>query len=511
MTSGSAGKSNEIRSHLDHPVVDADGHWIELFPVFFDYIDEVAGSNAVDIFRQRYGHRFHSWYESSEEERRRRRSRRPSYWGVPTKAADRAASTIPALFYERLDEWGIDLALVFPSIGLTLGRDLADPELSNAIIRSYNTMAADMFSNFADRMIPAGVLSLADPADAVDQMVHAHGLGLKMLVTGGTVPRTIEVDADWQPEESKRRSYIDTLALDSPYDYDPVWRKFVELGIPVTSHSGSMGWPDRNLPSNFVANHLGHFAQSHHAFARSLFLGGVTQRFPELTFAFLEGGVGWACNLYADLQGHWEKRNRRYMDDNLRPTNLDQAEFRRLYEAYGSAHPKMEGKLTEILASNLDALESDISQEELTARDLASNDFAHVDIQSKDDVRRLFAENFYFGCEADDPMTAIAFDDRMNLRLKPLFGSDISHFDVVDPAEVLEEAWELVDDRLISEENFRQFTFDNVVELYGRMNSDFFSGTVVENQAKEHLANLAKGNLAKGNGAKAELAQSPLS
>ena len=53
-----------------------------------------------------------------------------------------------------------------------------------------------------------------------------------------------------------------------------------------------MGWPDRSLSSNFVGNHLGHFAQSHHTFARSLFLGGVTERFPTLNFGFLEGGVG---------------------------------------------------------------------------------------------------------------------------------------------------------------------------------------------------------------------------
>ena len=33
-------------------------------------------------------------------------------------------------------------------------------------------------------------------------------------------------------------------------------------------------------------------------------------RFPQLRFAFLEGGAAWACNLLSDLLGHWEKRNR---------------------------------------------------------------------------------------------------------------------------------------------------------------------------------------------------------
>ena len=33
-------------------------------------------------------------------------------------------------------------------------------------------------------------------------------------------------------------------------------------------------------------------------------------RKPELRFAFLEGGVAWGAQLYADLLGHYEKRNR---------------------------------------------------------------------------------------------------------------------------------------------------------------------------------------------------------
>jgi hypothetical protein len=233
-----------------------------------------------------------------------------------------------------------------------------------------------------------------------------------------------------------------------------------------------------------VANHLGHFAQSHHTFARSLFLGGVTERFPTLNFGFLEGGVGWACNLFGDLIGHWEKRNRKFMDENLRPTNLDIAEFRRLYEQYTAGNPRFAGKLDDIVTQNLDSLESDISPQALTERDQDSDDFQHVQIHGEADIRRLFANNFYFGCEADDPMTAVAFDERLGFGLKPILGSDIAHFDVVDATEVIEEAYELVEDGLISEANFREFTFSNVVQLYRRMNPSFFAGTVVEADAE---------------------------
>ena len=65
-------------------------------------------------------------------------------------------------------------------------------------------------------------------------------------------------------------------------------------------------------------NHIGHFAAAGETFCKALFLGSVTRRFPDLKFAFLECGVGWACTLYSDLLGHWEKRNVRALIDHIR-------------------------------------------------------------------------------------------------------------------------------------------------------------------------------------------------
>jgi hypothetical protein len=45
---------------------------------------------------------------------------------------------------------------------------------------------------------------------------------------------------------------------------------------------------------------------------------------------------------------------------------------------------------------------------------------------------------------------------------------------------VVEEAHELVDDGLISEEDFYDYTFANAAMLYAGMNPDFFKGTVCE-------------------------------
>jgi hypothetical protein len=87
-------------------------------------------------------------------------------------------------------------------------------------------------------------------------------------------------------------------------------------------------------------------------------------------------------------------------------------------------------------------------------------------------------------------MNALAFDTRRNpygARLSAVFASDIGHWDVPDFRGVLPEAWELVEDGLIDEGDFRAFTFEHAVSLWGSTNPTFFAGTVVEHEAERFL------------------------
>jgi len=58
---------------------------------------------------------------------------------------------------------------------------------------------------------------------------------------------------------------------------------------------------------------------------------------------------------------------------------------------------------------------------------------------------------------------------------------------VLDTTHVLAEAHELVDDGLLSEDDFRDFVFGNAVNLWAGANPDFFKGTAIEKQAAEYL------------------------
>lgn len=128
------------------------------------------------------------------------------------------------------------------------------------------------------------------------------------------------------------------------------------------------------------------------------------------------------------------------------------------------------------------------------------DDWAACRAEKLEDLRDLFIPNFYYGCEADDPMVAWAFNSKVNpmgVKFKAMMSSDIGHWDVTDMSEVVEEAHELVAHGLITEEDFRDYTFANAATLYARMNPDFFKGTVCET-AVTKLLQSASQNAAQG-------------
>src|SRR5207253_10656785 len=118
------------------------------------------------------------------------------------------------------------------------------------------------------------------------------------------------------------------------------------------------------------------------------------------------------------------------------------------------------------------------------------DDYAACKIARKEDWIDLYARPFYFGCEADDRMNAVAFGkvNPFGARINAIFSSDVGHFDVPDMRMVLPEAYELVEDGLITADDFRDFTFANAVRMWGAGNPGFFNGTVVEKAAAAVLA-----------------------
>jgi hypothetical protein len=174
---------------------------------------------------------------------------------------------------------------------------------------------------------------------------------------------------------------------------------------------------------------------------------------------------------------HWKKRGPQNIV-HLDPARLDQKLFAELIESHG--HPRVKARAADIVRDSLWSQHPD----EL-------DDWSACGIRRAEDVSARFVPRFWFGCEGDDRLNAWAFATKLNpfgARLNAMLGSDLGHFDVMDMRDVIAEAHELVDEGLISDADFRDFSFANTVRLHGGMNPDFFAGTVVEAEAAKLLA-----------------------
>ncbi|MCH2169827.1 amidohydrolase [Myxococcota bacterium] len=480
----------ELREHLGHPVIDADGHLIETAPVFgqylHDYVRDIGGSDLANRIGEVLDFDetvLRPWSRMTDEEQRAAWTTRPPWWSHPAAASlDRATGHLPRLMYERLDDLGIDFAVLYPSRTLTTTA-IREDELRQVACRALNAFNAEVYAEFQDRMTVVAHIPTHTPEEAIAALDHAVlDLGFKAIMFNGLVHRPI---GDPNRENQGRFHWgsgsgdrLDTLGLDSEYDYDPFWARCVELKVAAATHTPGQGWGSRRSISSYMYNHIGSFAASMEAICKSLFMGGVTRRFPELSFGLLEGGVGWACTLYADIVGHWKKRNRDTIGD-LDPAKLDTELVMQLFEKYGGDR----------FNADPDAIRTFFSKLEPEPPTL--DEWSACEIDRLEDIRDLFVPSFYFGCEADDPSVAWAFNERTNpagAKLRAMFSSDMSHWDVTNMEGILGDAYELVEEELVDDKDFYNFVFGNPARFYTSGNPSFFEGTRCQDQVESFLA-----------------------
>jgi predicted TIM-barrel fold metal-dependent hydrolase len=477
--SGFAGfPGSSVREKLDHPVIDADAHIVECDFAHLDFVKQLAGPDMVkkvQAVRANHGPTVRGFW-----------------WGLPSgeHTADRAMAQLPRYFRSRMDELGFDFAHCYTTRGLSHVY-IPDNETRRTSCRALNMLYAEAFADVGDRLRPVAVIPTYTPQEAIEELEFAvKELGHKAVMIGTELrgpgrPATGK-DPFLEPTQSTR-----SIVMDSPYDYDPFWRKCVELKVTPVCHTSSRGIGFRASPTNYVFNHLGDFACGAEFFCRSLVFSGVTRRFPQLSFAFLEGGVGWAVNLLNDIVEHWEKRNAKSMEENLDPAKLDVDLLVRLFGEYGDAR------------HSADRIRANPHGNGFFDKPETIDEFADCGLTDLRQLRELFIDPFYFGCEADDRMVSTAFNKRLNplgANLKPVFGSDIGHWDVLDATSILTEAWSLVRLRLLTEENFRDFTFTNPAMMHLAVNPDYFKGTAVEAAAAKLLRERVPAEAALGAG-----------
>src|SRR2546428_10673186 len=207
-----------LRSRLNHPIIDADGHGLEYAPLMREEFRRIGGDAAAEALAIA-SDRIPSSLRMSLAERQRRRVAQEAFWGSPSEnVLDRATAMLPRLLYERLEDLGLDFCVVYPTAGLSYHR-MQDTRLRRAICRAYNVFTAEQFRGLSDRLIPAAIIPMYTPEEAIEELEFAvTQLGYKVAMVGGLMRRRVRQLEEENPQASQAVEWYDVVGIDSEHD-----------------------------------------------------------------------------------------------------------------------------------------------------------------------------------------------------------------------------------------------------------------------------------------------------
>ena len=297
-------------------VVDADAHVLEPMDLWDEYLEP------------RYRHRGIKWRTNAEGLEYWEVDGRPAVSGevgisgslggvgaYPDLDGDRTRLLTPGVYtyldgappgsmdpHERvrvLDDEGIDVALIYPTLGIFWEEDVnRDPELAMALARAYNNWLHDFCQAAPERLFAIAHIPILDVAAALTEMQRTARRGARGFFV--------------------RPDLFNGRTLAHP-DYDALWALAQDLDLPIAPHvvvrdrfplndwSQSL-WP--NEPATFQqANLMFNFSflmlEVQAAFT-AMVTTGVFERFPRLKYVILESGAGWIAHWLERLDGKYK-------------------------------------------------------------------------------------------------------------------------------------------------------------------------------------------------------------
>lgn len=178
--------------------------------------------------------------------------------------------TNPSARLRTMDEEGIDVSVIFPSLFLTYPI-AEDPTFRQALYRSYNEWMARCCADSGGRLRWVSILPLPDVSASVEELEHTKKLGACGFMTLGTA---------------------DDMLLDDRR-LDPLYHTAERLNMPVCVHVGWSYPPLTALYDNVFRSQSSAFVLPIFMAFVSILGGGVLDRFPNLKVGFFEAGAEW--------------------------------------------------------------------------------------------------------------------------------------------------------------------------------------------------------------------------
>ncbi len=202
----------------------------------------------------------------------------------------RPGGYIPEEHIKDLDLDGIDVSILYPSVGLQLYCTVPDSELLSASFRAYNDWLAEFCKHCPDRLKGIGMVNVDDVQDGLRELER----GAKMGLAGAMI--TI-----YPPE-------------DKPYDspiYEPLWAAAQDLEMPLSLHiatnrpgPGQQYMDLDTTKSSFVCN-TDHWVRISLA---DMIYSGVFERYPKLQVGSVEMELSWVPHFLDRLDYNYTQR-----------------------------------------------------------------------------------------------------------------------------------------------------------------------------------------------------------
>ena len=186
----------------------------------------------------------------------------------------RPGGYIPEEHIKDMDIDGIDVSIVYPSVGLLL-YSVPDGELLTSAFRTYNDWLAEFCGAVPKRLKGIAMLNIDDVQEGVKELERCANLGFVGAMT------TI-----YPPEN---RSY------DNP-EYEPLWAAAQDLRMPLSLHIGtnrpgpSQEFQDLDTQKPAFISNADHWVRM--SLAHIIF-SGVFERYPKLQVGSVEQDLAW--------------------------------------------------------------------------------------------------------------------------------------------------------------------------------------------------------------------------
>ena len=221
----------------------------------------------------------------------------------------RPGGYIPGEHVKDSDADGVDVSVIYPSIGFIMYSTVPDSELLTACFAAYNDWVGEFCSAYPERLKGIAMLNVDDVQVAVNELKRCANLGF----IGAMIPV-------YPPEEKRYRLL----------EYEPLWAAAQDLDVPLSLHL----FTSRPSPEEFKGlDQTASFISNYEHWVRmslgDMILSGVFERYPKLQVGSVENELSWAPNFLDRIDYTYTQRTRKPSWHRFKEDMLPSDYFRR--------------------------------------------------------------------------------------------------------------------------------------------------------------------------------------